>query len=99
MIRPTAGSVALPAVGLYGVTLIRIPFAPPLLFEPARGVTRTEVTDGTGRVRLLNGHKAASENTLELEVHALRPGLYLLYVQTERGQRVLRFVKEQGSEE
>jgi fibronectin type 3 domain-containing protein len=64
------------------------------LDEPARGVTRTEVTDGTGRVRLLNGHKAAGENTLELDVHALRPGLFLLYVQTDKGRRVLKFVKE-----
>ncbi len=64
------------------------------LDEPARGVTRTEVTDGTGRVRLLNGHKLASENTLELDVHTLRPGLFLLYVQTEKGRRVLKFVKE-----
>jgi hypothetical protein len=27
-------------------------------------------------------------------VHGLRPGLYLLYVQTEKGRRVLKFVKE-----
>ncbi|MBD0259971.1 MAG: T9SS type A sorting domain-containing protein, partial [Cytophagales bacterium] len=49
---------------------------------------------GTGRVRLLNGHKVASENTLELDVHTLRPGLFLLYVQTDKGRRVLKFVKE-----
>jgi hypothetical protein len=57
-------------------------------------VARTEVTDGTGRVRLLNGHQVASENTLELDVHALRPGLFLLHVQTDKGRRVLKFVKE-----
>ncbi len=64
------------------------------LDEPARGVTHTAVTDGTGGVRMLNGHRVAGENALELNVNALRPGLYLLYVQTEKGRRVLKFVKE-----
>jgi hypothetical protein len=64
------------------------------LDEAARGVTRTEVTDGAGRVRLLNGHKVVAEKSLELDVNTLRPGLYLLYVQTEKGRRVLKFAKE-----
>jgi hypothetical protein len=64
------------------------------LDQSAREVTRTEVTDGTGRVRLLNGHKTVAEKSLELDVHSLKSGLYLLYVQTEQGRRVLRFVKE-----
>jgi hypothetical protein len=64
------------------------------LDEAARGVTRTEVTDGAGRVRLLNGHKVVAEKSLEMDVNTLRPGLYLLYVQTEKGRRVLKFAKE-----
>ena len=64
------------------------------LDEPAAGVTRTAVTDGAGKVRLLDGHGVAAEKVLELDVRALEPGLYLLHVQTEKGRRVLKFVKE-----
>jgi hypothetical protein len=61
---------------------------------PPDEVTRTEVTDGTGRLQLLNGHKVVAQNALELDVHGLRSGLYLLYVQTGKGRRVLKFAKE-----
>ncbi len=92
--RESAGAETAPA---FGARLHPNPVREKLtvdLDEPARAVTRTEVTDGTGRVRLLNGHKTVAEKSLQLDVHSLKSGLYLLYVQTEQGRRVLRFVKE-----
>jgi hypothetical protein len=58
------------------------------------GQIKTTIRDATGRVYLLNRHHRLAENQLQIDVSALKPGLYLLQLQSEQGSQVLKFVKQ-----
>jgi hypothetical protein len=61
---------------------------------PAGQVDATVILDATGRVLLRGGHQRVGENQLQLDVSALRPGLYFLRVQSGAGNQRFRFVKQ-----
>lgn len=61
---------------------------------PVAQVQSTQVSDPQGRVYLTNRHRPAGEQSLEVDVSALREGLYFLRVQTGQGSHSVRFMKE-----
>jgi ELWxxDGT repeat protein len=61
---------------------------------PAGQVQATAITDARGVVLLRDTHRLSGENQLQLDVSALRPGLYLLRVESGQGSQLLRFVKQ-----
>ncbi len=61
---------------------------------PAAQVQSTQVADPQGRVHLTNRHRAAGEESLEVDVSSLKEGLYFLRVQTRDGSRSVKFRKE-----
>jgi ELWxxDGT repeat protein len=72
----------------------------PVLMELTVGLAEagqiitTTIRDATGRVFLVNGHKLLNEQQLQVDVSPLKPGLYLLEVQTRRGKQALKFLKQ-----
>jgi uncharacterized repeat protein (TIGR03803 family) len=60
----------------------------------AREIKATSIRDATGRVYLFNRHKLVHEQQLQVDVSSLKPGLYLLQLQSEQGIQVLKFVKQ-----
>jgi hypothetical protein len=58
------------------------------------GVQATTITDATGNVRLHNAHRVAGANELQISTGGLPEGFYLLRLQTDQGNRVVRFVKQ-----
>ncbi len=67
--------------------VVRLPFA-------AAAVKGTTVADAAGAALLVNRHRVTAEGTLTLRVGELKRGLYLLHLDTERGHRVVKFVKQ-----
>ncbi|HEX8530911.1 MAG TPA: malectin domain-containing carbohydrate-binding protein, partial [Cytophagales bacterium] len=66
---------------------IRLPF-------PVEAVQGTVVADVTGAALLVNSHRATAEGYLLVRVSELKRGLYLLHLDTQRGRRVLKFMKQ-----
>jgi hypothetical protein len=65
---------------------VTLPFA-------AETVRATAITDATGAARLLNAHRVTAEGDLRIGVSGLPDGLYLLRLDTDRGVRVVKFLK------
>jgi len=63
------------------------------LTVPADQVRATGIVDAAGKPHLTNTHQATGENTLEVDVTALRQGLYLLRVESAGGYQTLKFIK------
>jgi hypothetical protein len=61
--------------------------------QPASAVQASRVTDPAGVTHLLNAHQPAGQHTVELDVSALRPGLYMLHLLTQTSSVVLKFTK------
>jgi len=61
---------------------------------PAGAVEATSVTDAAGRSLQANGHRQVAGDELQLDVSALKPGLYLLHLQTGGEEQRVRFVKK-----
>jgi hypothetical protein len=66
---------------------VRLPFE-------AEAVKGTTVADAAGATLLVNRHRVTAEGILLLRVGELRRGLYLLHLDTDRGRRVVKFVKQ-----
>ncbi|MBD0254641.1 MAG: T9SS type A sorting domain-containing protein [Cytophagales bacterium] len=60
---------------------------------PADAVTGTSVRDAAGRSILVDGHRRAGDDQLQIDVSALKPGMYLLHLQWEGGGQTIKFVK------
>jgi hypothetical protein len=54
----------------------------------------TTVYDITGSALLINRHRKSGANQLTLDASSLRPGQYILRVQTDKGSYSFRFVKQ-----
>jgi hypothetical protein len=78
-----------------GVTLYPNPVQTTLtiVLAEAAQIKATSIRDATGRVYLINGHKLIDQQ-LQVDVSALKPGLYLLHLQTQQEGQVLKFVKQ-----
>jgi ELWxxDGT repeat protein len=61
---------------------------------PAGQVRATAISDARGAILLRGTHRLSGENQLQLDVSALRPGLYLLRVESGQGSQLFRFVKQ-----
>jgi hypothetical protein len=61
---------------------------------PTSQIQATAITDARGVVLLRDTHRLSGENQFQLDVSALRPGLYLLRVESGQGSQLLRFVKQ-----
>jgi ELWxxDGT repeat protein len=57
------------------------------------GVQTTAVADVRGNALLQNAHRATGANELQIATGSLPKGFYLLRLQTDQGNRVVRFVK------
>jgi ELWxxDGT repeat protein len=66
---------------------VKLPF-------PASQVRGTSVADAAGKPRLLNAHAVTGASELELRTGGLQPGFYLLRLDTERGFKVVKFIKQ-----
>jgi ELWxxDGT repeat protein len=66
---------------------VRLPFT-------AGDVKNTSISDAAGRRLQVDGHRPAGDDQLRIDVSALQPGLYLLHLQSGRGEQVVRFVKK-----
>ncbi|MBD0256937.1 MAG: IPT/TIG domain-containing protein, partial [Cytophagales bacterium] len=64
-----------------------------LLDQPADAIESTEISNAAGGVHFRNRHKVVDENRLLIDVSSLKPGLYLLRLQTAQGHQVMKFVK------
>jgi uncharacterized repeat protein (TIGR03803 family) len=53
----------------------------------------TAITDAIGTVVNKNQHQITGKNQLQIEVGQLKPGAYLLYLQTQQGLQTLKFMK------
>ena len=60
----------------------------------APGAVATAILDATGKVYATNAHRRVGDTELEVDAATLRPGLYLLRLQTDAGTHVLKFVKQ-----
>jgi ELWxxDGT repeat protein len=65
-----------------------------LLSFPAEAVRGTVVADAAGAALLVNTHRATAEGNLQVRVSQLKRGLYLLHLDTDRGRRVIKFIKQ-----
>jgi hypothetical protein len=65
---------------------IQLPFS-------AEAVKATTVTDATGILRLINAHKAVRQNQLQIRTATLPDGLYIIHLDTDRGNRIMKFLK------
>jgi hypothetical protein len=65
---------------------VGLPFA-------AEAVRATAVADATGATRLLNAHRVTAAGDLRIGVSQLPGGLYVLRLDTDRGVRVVKFLK------
>jgi len=61
---------------------------------PVKQVQATQVVDPQGRVYLVNRHRSAGEESLEVDVSSLKEGLYFLHVQTGEGSHSVKFRKD-----
>ena len=61
---------------------------------PAGAVEATSVSDAAGRSLQTNGHRQVADDELQLDVSALKPGLYLLHLQSGGAEQRVRFVKK-----
>ncbi len=61
---------------------------------PAGAVEATSVSDAAGRSLQTNGHRQVAGDELQLDVSALKPGLYLLHLQSGGEEQRIRFVKQ-----
>jgi ELWxxDGT repeat protein len=61
---------------------------------PASAVEATSVSDAAGRSLQANGHRQVADDQLQIDVSTLKPGLYLLHLQSGGGERRVRFVKK-----
>jgi hypothetical protein len=61
---------------------------------PASRVKPTALTDAAGRTYRLPAPRVVAENRLILDVSGLKAGMYLLHLESDKGRRVLKFVKE-----
>jgi hypothetical protein len=64
-----------------------------VLDGPAGAVEGTEISSAAGGVQFRNRHQVVDENRLLINVSSLKPGLYLVRLQTAQGYRVMKFVK------
>jgi hypothetical protein len=60
----------------------------------ASRVKPTALTDAAGRKYRLPAPRVAAENRLVIDVSGLKAGMYLLHLESDKGRRVLKFVKE-----
>jgi|GEM_PF-2876803 len=95
--REAAAAADLPQEGARRLYLYPNPVSGALnvaLPFPATEVTGTWVTDAKGIVRLHNAHEVRGENELRVGTASLPKGLYVLRLETEGGQRAVKFVRE-----
>ncbi|MDO1451401.1 T9SS type A sorting domain-containing protein [Rhodocytophaga aerolata] len=60
---------------------------------PAAGV-KTLLSDAIGNILLENSHKLAGATLLEIDLSALRPGMYVLRIQSDQGYKTLKVIKQ-----
>jgi hypothetical protein len=85
--EPETGRIALYPNPVQDKLTVTLPFA-------ATQVRGTAVTDVTGKVHLLNAHRASGEREIQVPAAALPKGLYLLRLDTEQGYRVMKFARQ-----
>jgi hypothetical protein len=93
---PTRLATDIPVGGASSVRLYPNPVAGLLTVQlsfPAGDVTATSIRDAAGRSMQMDGHRRAGDNELQMDVSALKPGLYLLHLQSVQGSQVIKFVK------
>ncbi len=61
---------------------------------PASRVKATALTDAAGRTYRVPAPQLVGENRLVIDVSGLKSGMYLLHLESDKGRRVLKFVKE-----
>ncbi len=66
---------------------VKLPFA-------ASQVRGTSVADAAGKPRRSNAHQAVGADKLEIRTEGLRPGFYLLKLDTQHGLKVVKFIKQ-----
>jgi ELWxxDGT repeat protein len=66
---------------------VRLPFA-------AAAVKGTTIANAAGAALLTDCHRVTAEGSLLFRVGELKRGLYLLHLDTRRGHRVIKFVKQ-----
>jgi hypothetical protein len=65
-----------------------------VLSIPASRVKATALADAAGRTYRVPAPQLAGENRLIIDVSGLNSGMYLLHLESDKGRRVLKFVKE-----
>lgn len=60
---------------------------------PAAGV-KTLLSDAMGNILLENKHKLAGDTLLEIDLSVLRPGMYVLRIQSDQGYKTLKVIKQ-----
>ena len=60
---------------------------------PAGDIKATSIRDAAGRSIQVDGHRQAGDNQLQIDVSALKPGMYLLHLQSAQGAQAIKFVK------
>jgi ELWxxDGT repeat protein len=99
-IRPAATQVRLAAgPASEGASLVRLypnPVAGQLNVQlgfPADAVTGTAIRDAAGRSVQVDEHRRAGDDQLQIDVSALKPGMYLLHLHAAGGGQAIKFVK------
>jgi ELWxxDGT repeat protein len=98
-IRPAAPARLAAGPTAEGASLVRLypnPAVSQLTVQlgfPADAVTGTAIRDAAGRNVQVDGHRRAGDDQLHLDVSALKPGMYLLHLQSAQGGQALKFVK------
>ena len=91
-----AGSAAEEVVANLSARLYPNPVTNKLTAQLAAPVSQltTTISEVTGRTRSHNSHQMVDATTLEIDVAALPPAVYLLHLQTESGRQTLKFIKQ-----
>ena len=86
-----------PAGGNWQMNLYPNPVTDKLIIAlpfPASQVKATAVTNAAGMIQLSNLHRATGQDQLEVDVEKLPGGLYFLRIDTGKGYRIGKFVKQ-----
>jgi uncharacterized repeat protein (TIGR03803 family) len=60
---------------------------------PAASV-KTVLSDALGNILLENKHKVAGDALLEIDLSALKPGMYMIRIQSDQGNQTLKVIKQ-----
>jgi DNA-binding beta-propeller fold protein YncE len=61
---------------------------------PVASIEKTAVVDALGNAYLMNTHQPVDSYQLSIGIGTLKPGMYLLWLQTAEGRQVLKFIKQ-----